>query len=273
MSTISTGTMARLAAVAAFTLLLAACSNATQTTSGSDYLKRYADQVGPETAAALDPAIREAAAFEPALAFPARIGVARIEDGRFTPIPPAEAAAWAGLAKRLGPEFGELMPVSPLVMVIAGATAGQHCRDHIYCLQQTVRDIRIAAARQHLDVVLIYEVFGNSRSKSNPLAVTKLALVGFFLAPTENIAADGFAQAVLIDVRNAYTYGYASVAAERAALALSTSVNKAENTVAVLRDAETAATLKLVDEVEAMARRLRIELAAKAAEKTGVSAP
>ena len=52
-----------------------------------------------------------------------------------------------------------------------------------------MRRIRLGAARQHVDAVLIYEVFANSERSSNPLAVTKIALVGFFLAPSENIVA------------------------------------------------------------------------------------
>ena len=75
-------------------------------------------------------------------------------------------------------------------------------------MRETVWTIRLGAARQHLDVVLIYESFGKSQDRSNPLAITKLALIGYFL-PTENIEAEGLAQAVLVDVRNGYHYGSA----------------------------------------------------------------
>ena len=119
-------------------------------------------------------------------------------------------------------------------------------------------------ARQHLDAVLLYETYSTSEIKSNPLAITKLALIGFFL-PTENVEADGRAQAVLFDVRNGYTYGFASARAEDAGLKLSTSGNEYANARIMQHNAKTTAVANLAVEVETMMRDLRLQLAEKRA--------
>ena len=242
-------------------VLLGACAHNVQTTSGAQYLQRYHDQVAGTAPAAMSPEILAAASVEPILRFPARIGVARVEDGRLSPMPQAEAETWLATARTLGPGFGEFVPVSPLVTALASPASrrSDDCR-FAGCIDQTVREIRLGAARQHLDVVLIYEVAGRDRSSSNPLAVTKLVLIGFFL-PSESVRADGVAQAMLVDVRNGYTYGFASATADNAASALSSTSNSRETYRDVAAEAKAAAVTKLAAEVEKMALRLRAELA------------
>jgi hypothetical protein len=202
---------------------------------------------------------------EPILTFPARIGIARVDDGNLTPLPRAEAEAWFAVAERLGPKWGQFVSISPLIAALASQPLGKderYCGNYYTrCLERTIRDIRLGAARQHVDAVLIYESFGRSDTSSNPLAVTWISLVGMFVAPSENISADGFAQAVLLDVRNGYSYGFASAEAEDAAFTLSTMVNASGNREEVLDEAKTAAVLELTKEVEKMATNLRLELA------------
>ena len=283
------------------TLLLAAlalsgCSYDVQTTSGRSYLAAYAKAHGDlpsvrepdgeaprETErtrdkADVDAEVLAVAAVEPLLRFPARVGIARIEYGQLSAVPPTEAEAWRGLAERLGPEWGEFLPINPLIVALAaGPDEPEGCSPNEvrygrcrHGIERTVHRIRLGAARQHVDTVLIYEVFAKSEQDTNPLAVTKLVLIGFFMVPSETIDADGFGQAVLVDVRNGYTYGHATVAAESAAYTVTTAINADSAELAVAARAKTAAALELVPEVEAMARRLRLELAEKrAAEALG----
>jgi hypothetical protein len=89
------------------------------------------------------------------------------------------------------------------------------------------------SARQHTDVVLIYEVLGKSRPRSNPLAIANLALIPMWVLPSRNVEADGHAQAVLLDVRNGDTYGFASAVAEDAAFTLSTLINSSDANMAL----------------------------------------
>jgi hypothetical protein len=270
-------TVGRTGLVLAALLLVAACGHSTQVTSGKDYLSHYpavadSDSVAAQETAAtretgrdLDAAVRASADVEPLLRFPARIGIARLREGVLTPVSLAEGKAWHDLAGRLGSDWGEIVPISPLIAALAsesslrseGRSRGQ---DYRSTLHQTLRDIRLGAARQHVDAVLGYEAFATSEITSNPIAVTKLALIGFFL-PSEDVRAKGFAHGVLIDVRNGYTYGMASAQANEDQFALATSAN--ENAVAnrLNLQAEDAAVAALAPEVEAMLRDLRLKLA------------
>ena len=257
--------LSRLACLSAV-VLLAACESYVQTTSGSQYLKRYETAVGQAPTAVIDADIRAAAAVEPILKFPARIGIARIESGALSPVPAEEVEIWRTMADELGKDWGTFLPISPLITALAAGAPADPCKTQAACLAETVRNIRLGAARQHVDVVLIYEVFARSETSTNPLAVTKLALIGYFLAPSENISADGYAQAVLVDVRNGYTYGYVDTVTEDAAFAVSTEVNQWTNQRKTMDLAETKAVAKLAGEVAEMAWRLRAELAEKRAE-------
>ena len=258
-------------------LVLSSCVHSSQTTSGSRYLSRY-DAAEGAVARVTDAQIAEVANVEPTLAFPARIGLARIDEGRLSTIPAEEAAIWRQLTERLGPGWGQFLPVSPLVAALASpATGTSACRRpdstsygrrqraavvDFDCLRETVQTIRLGAARQHLDAVLIYESFGKSENSSNPLAVTQLALIGFFL-PTENVEAEGLAQAILVDVRNGYHYGTATAVAEEPAQRLSTPNNIDTAHAAVQDEARLAAVTALIGEVEKMAVELRHDLEAR----------
>ena len=261
-------------------LFLSACEYHTQTTSGSQYLARYTggetapvagastDGTGSDNAVATparitDADILAAANFEPTLMFPARIGLARIDQGELSPIPVEEAAVWQEMSERLGPAWGQFLPVSPMIAALASPAAGANaCQSHFECVRETVQTIRLGAARQHLDLVLIYESFGKSQERSNPLAITKLALVGFFF-PTEDVEAEGLAQAVLVDVRNGYHYGTATAVADKPAYTIS-SVGNTDNAHAETQaEARFAAVAALTKEVEKMAVDLRRDLEAR----------
>ncbi len=261
-------------------LFLSACEYHTQTTSGSQYLARYAGGEAAPVAGAstagtgsdssvatptevTDADILAAANVEPTLMFPARIGLARIDQGQLSPIPAEEAAVWQEMSERLGPALGQFLLISPMIAALASPVAGSNaCRSHFDCLRETVQTIRLGAARQHLDVVLIYESFGKSQERSNPLAITKLALIGFFF-PTEDVEAEGMAQAVLVDVRNGYHYGTATAAAEKPAYTITTSGNVGAAHAEVQGRARLAAVGALTVEVEKMAVDLRRDLEAR----------
>ena len=96
-------------------MVKAACGNYVQTTSGTRYLEGYGTDGAAATdsgaappaiyagpAGTVDAEIAAAASVEPQLRFPARIGLARIDRGGLVPVPATEAAAWQGLAGRLG---------------------------------------------------------------------------------------------------------------------------------------------------------------------------
>ncbi len=273
----------RISIFVAAALALTACSPSIQTTSGKAYLKRYSDQASlyqhqtkpaaPAASAAtselkpgtLAPDIYQAAAVEPLLTFPARIGLARIENGHLSAIPPQEGRAWQALAERLGPDWGEFVPLNPLVVGLAtqeiDARLRSASRSWYGNSAGLIHDIRIGAARQHTDALLIYETVAESEITSNPLAVTKLLLVGYFLAPSEHVESSATASAVLVDVRNGYTYGTATGVSADTAATLATSVNEDEAEARTRLRATGRAVKALTVEVEEMALKLRTQLA------------
>ncbi len=250
---------AKLQALGAALALLAAtaCTNDSQTSSGADFVAArpgWAAQASGGSPS-VDRAVLEAANAEPLLRFPARIGLARLSRGRLTGVPAEEGDAWIAMLERLGPGYGQVVPVSPL---LAGFNAqrGDVSRG-------PVDDIRIAAARQHIDAVLIYEVIGASRDRATVLSAVDFTIIGAFLIPSRSLQGTATAAALLVDVRNGYTYGSALANAEQGGIW--TNVGSSSRRMEVQGEAELAAVRNLTGEVATMVGRLRSELAARPA--------
>lgn len=240
--------------------MLAACSYSTQTSSGADYLAGYrpahtasgeAPGEAGKAARSLDEEIRAIAAIEPALRFPARIGVARVEHRQLTSVPPAELVHWGELAERLGPQTGEFAPVSPMIAAMVDPQGGSANRTPA----DLIADIRRGAARQHLDYVLVYELSGDFSQSTNVLSAADLTILGYFLLPSREVTIRGAANAILLDVRNGYPYGTAAAAVEDTDLARGSSARDRGRDGA--QRARRAAVEKLTSEVEAMITDLR----------------
>lgn len=214
-------------------LMLSACSaHQAQTTSGAEYLARYqpvqaaADPVIQRKTArtdaeaeiveatihtlSTDDLVRRAAAIEPLLTFPARIGLARIERGSLTTVPAAEAAQWMAMAARY-PALGRITAIDPFVARYAAATVLPTERR---ALRRDAHDvitrIRLGAARQHMDAVMIYEVGVRNISGPDFAGLARVRVLGDVPLPAKEIKNEGVARAFLMDVRNGYPYGVAS---------------------------------------------------------------
>ncbi len=251
----------RLGVAVATALLVAACGHDVQTTSGQAYLAGQQDWRTPTPASArtlspMDRAVRDAAAVEPTLRFPARLGLARLEGGRLTPVPPEEADAWLTLARRLGPSYGEFVPINPLVAQLAAGAAEQPRGTY----RSPIDTLRLGAARQHVDAVLIYEVAGRGRDSATPFSALDLTIIGAFLVPSRVVAGEATAYAVLLDVRNSYPYGNAMAQGQNSSL------STLGQSWGAMREARASASTKAVEnltvEVERMMTRLSAELAA-----------
>ena len=121
-------------------------------------------------------------------------------------------------------------------------------------LQKFFRKIRLGAARQHLDHVLVYEVFSETKTTKLASSVANWTIVGGYFVPSREIETTGFANALLIDVRNGYPYGTASATLNATELAASqTYRDRARN----LSDINQIATvIKLIPEVQNMMEKL-----------------
>ncbi len=177
---------------------LFACTHNVQTTSGKDYLSRYPTsekyQQSDHTSS-IDKEVLTVAAVEPQLQFPARIGIAKIMNGRLASMSHEEANLWFNAHEKLGTTFGEFIAVSPLV---AEMVAGQYASKYKSNLQNVIHKIRLGAARQHLDIVLLYEVYGKSERSSNLLSLMDLTIVGAYISPGQSLQAEGYAKALLL---------------------------------------------------------------------------
>jgi len=101
----------------ALLLLLSACGNQTQTSSGAAYQAAWPD-FNPALGSPIDQAVARTAAVEPLLRFPARIGLARINNGYLVGVPEREGDAWIAFSQS-HTAYGEFVPVSPLVAEMA----------------------------------------------------------------------------------------------------------------------------------------------------------
>ena len=134
-----------------------------------------------------------------------------------------------------------------------------------------VDDIRIAAARQHIDAVLIYEVIGASRDRATLPSAVDLTIIGAFLIPSRSLEGTATAGALLVDVRNGYAYGSALASAEQGGIW--TNVGSSSRRMEVQNEAQLAAVRNLTGEVATMVARLRDELAARPTPVAPATAP
>src|SRR5271170_2694301 len=251
-------TVSRIALLSAL-LLLCACESATQATSGRDWLAAHPPQSVDMTPGNIDQAVRDAAAVEPILRFPAKVGIARLEHGELSAIPSDEGKAWTETVTHLGGSFGEFVPISPFIAAML-----EPARDYrdpvINGTRRAVEDIRLAAARQHLDAVLIYETDATDNMKSNPLSLAEWTLIGAFVLPSENVRAEGIAQGILLDVRNGYPYGTLQASADD--ITSAARFDRDEARLSMKDKVRVGAVAKLATDAETMMRKLRPELAA-----------
>lgn len=260
-------------AVVLLPLAMTGCEYATQTSSGGDFIAarpewsaRFNAPAGAQPdARSVDRAVFEAANAEPLLRFPARIGLARIQNGLLTSVPGQEADAWIELIRRQGAGYGEFVAVSPLV---AQLTAGSTGRDAV---RGTVDMIRIGAARQHVDAVLIYEVGSSQRDKATAFSVVDVTIIGAFLFPSRALEGKATAAAMLVDVRNGYPYGTVTAQAEQSGIW--TSAGSTARSIELARAAEIDAVRKLSTEVGAMMERLEVELGRLPGQRASRSTP
>ena len=251
----------KLAAAALSLIALTACETAIQTTSGADYLARYdsTHNTASSASSSVDADIREIASIEPTLAFPARIGLARIKHGRLITVPTDESYIWQETVKNLGPLYGEFVPVSPLIT----SMVSEQRQEYESREKTLIENIRRGAARQHLDYVLVYEVGSSRREKANALALADLTIIGMFVLPSRSIEIEASASAILLDVRTGYPYATITSHAEKSGV--SRAVSEYSTGQKLADTAEERAVLMLASDVESGMEELAkrsIEMAA-----------
>ena len=177
----------------------------------------------------------------------------KLFNGRITNLSPDEVEAWENARRTMGSKFGEFIPVSPMIAEMVYTPKNTKSKSNIKS-SEIFRKIRLGAARQHLDHVLVYEVFSETKTTKLASSVANWTIVGGYFVPSREIETTGFANALLIDVRNGYPYGTASATLSATELAASqTYRDRARN----LSDINQIATvIKLIPEVQNMMEKL-----------------
>ncbi|MEM6624647.1 MAG: hypothetical protein AAF674_20685 [Pseudomonadota bacterium] len=260
------------------TSVMAACTPGVQTTSGAAYLaqsqptagvpqpavtRRIVDGKVVETGVqtfSTDELVRHAAAIEPILQLPARIGLARIDNGQLSTIPIAEQKLWQEMGMR-HQALGSLTALDPFVASYAMQTILPTDRRALRRdAENLLTKIRVGAARQHLDVVLIYEI--GSRGKSVE-GMGPLRVLGAAPLSAEVIEREGVARAFLMDVRNGYPYGVASASVDLAGTERDFWDDGPRDRFAV--EAKTRVAAALLPKIEAMLSGLTTQMQARLA--------
>lgn len=242
-------------------LLASACGHQAQYSSGNEYLARHVERLekAPKVKGQIPQKIDEkfirAASVEPDLQFPGRFGLARIVNGRLSNIPESEVAAWTGLAGKLS-GLGSFVPISPLIAELASSNQTfEHDRWRPTPLGETIEKIRLGAARQHVDAVLIYEVGARAGNSATAFALADITLIGGAFLPTREITAEGRASAMFVDVLNGYPYGTTTASVDLSSYYISWGSDR--KTEQKRNEAAKAVVDKLIPEVEKMILKVR----------------
>jgi len=151
----------------------------------------------------LDQRAAAAASARPSFSLPARIGIARMEHGVITPIPPEEWTIWQALRQQMSPTIGELSPVTAIVAQSL-TTGGLSRTPH-----DAITNLRLAAAREQLDIILLYDVSTVHTLERTEASFLDITIVGAWAFPTHKSHATAHASATLIDVRSGLSCGSA----------------------------------------------------------------
>jgi hypothetical protein len=105
-----------------------------------------------------------------------------------------------------------------------------------------------------LDHVLIYEVFSDTKTTKLASSVANWTIIGGYFVPSREIETTGFANALLLDVRNGYPYGTASATVN--ATEFSASQTYRDKTRNLTDKNQISTVIKLIPQVQQMMIKL-----------------
>ena len=229
-------------------------SHSVQMTSGKKYLSDYTIH-GPTDANAsdLNEEVKAMASIEHSIQFPARIGLVKLFKGRITNLTVDEVEAWKESRVAMGSQFGDFTSVSPMVAEMVYTPKSTHGKSKTNP-SDIFRKVRLGAARQHLDHVLIYEVFSETKTTKLASSIANWTIIGGYFVPSREIKTTGFTNALLLDVGNGYPYGTASATLNAKEFSASQTYRDRSRNLADQNQVSTV--LKLIPEVQQMMKKL-----------------
>lgn len=115
------------------------------------------------------------------------------------------------MAENLGPSFDSIAPIDPLILHQAVSQARHAGSAHSITPRE---QMRLVAARQHLDAAIACQTQSRGRRETNALAVSDLTITGLYVMPSRRIESEGHAAGVISDPLTGYPYGQVEAAAE-----------------------------------------------------------
>ncbi|MDA8824040.1 hypothetical protein N9N41_06035 [Opitutales bacterium] len=245
----------QIALLLALSLITFGCqSHSVQMTSGKKYLSGYSQvDMKEQNRSSIDQEVRFVAQIEPSLRFPARIGLVKLYNGKISNISAKEIESWTKVKEEMGEKFGDFVPVSSMIAEMVYSSQNINTKSNRNSVE-IFRKVRLGAARQHLDHVLIYEVFSETKTTKLASSVANWTIIGGYFVPSREIETTGFANALLLDVRNGYPYGSASASLNAKEFSASQTYRDKSRNLADKNQISTV--IKLIPEVQQMMKKL-----------------
>ena len=229
-------------------------SHSVQMTSGKKYISDYSQvEVKEANKTSTDKEVKLVAEIEPSLRFPARIGLVKIYNGKITNLSPEEVESWIKVKEEMGEKFGDFIPVSSMIAEMVYSSQNRNTKRHGSPVE-IFRKVRLGAARQHLDYVLVYEVFSSTKTTKLASSIANWTIIGGYLIPSRQIKTTGHANALLLDVRTGYPYGTATATLN--ANEISAWFNNRDKARNLADKNQMSTVIKLIPEVQQMMKKL-----------------
>ena len=229
-------------------------SHSVQMTSGKKYISDYSEvEVKEANKTSTDKEVKLVAEIEPSLRFPARIGLVKIYNGKITNLSPEEVESWIKVKEEMGEKFGDFIPVSSMIAEMVYSSQNRNTKRHGSPVE-IFRKVRLGAARQHLDYVLVYEVFSSTKTTKLASSIANWTIIGGYLIPSRQIKTTGHANALLLDVRTGYPYGTATATLN--ANEISAWFNNRDKARNLADKNQMSTVIKLIPEVQQMMKKL-----------------
>ena len=229
-------------------------SHSVQMTSGKKYISDYSEvEVKEANKTSTDKEVKLVAEIEPSLRFPARIGLVKIYNGKITNLSPEEVESWTKVKEEMGEKFGDFIPVSSMIAEMVYSSQNRNTKRHGNPVE-IFRKVRLGAARQHLDYVLVYEVLSSTKTTKLASSIANWTIIGGYLIPSRQIKTTGHANALLLDVRTGYPYGTATATLN--ANEISAWFNNRDKARNLADKNQMSTVIKLIPEVQQMMKKL-----------------
>ncbi|MDG0965611.1 MAG: hypothetical protein P8O23_11145 [Opitutales bacterium] len=229
-------------------------SHSVQMTSGKKYISDYSEvEVKEANKTSTDKEVKLVAEIEPSLRFPARIGLVKIYNGKITNLSPEEVESWIKVKEEMGEKFGDFIPVSSMIAEMVYSSQNRNTKRHGNPVE-IFRKVRLGAARQHLDYVLVYEVLSSTKTTKLASSIANWTIIGGYLIPSRQIKTTGHANALLLDVKTGYPYGTATATLN--ANEISAWFNNRDKARNLADKNQMSTVIKLIPEVQQMMKKL-----------------